>query len=398
MQPKTIVLRYLFTYFVPDLLSSIPYHRDIFYLQRLTQRRRQIKFILRCTSLLKVTRCITLYAYSKHSVEAYDLNFTRYRVILSLIIFVAQFHFFTCLNIAYIGVATYNVFGNKQRNRTFTMMYSRMFFETTHVLLASKVGFSHQRIGYLGQKLVVGVCWIISRIIFFYVISQLITIISSVRASNIKYRQMVRQLHEYMRYRQLPENLQRRLILYYEFRFERSYFKESEILNYVSEQLRQEILLHGCRKLVENVEFFRNLPLPLIIRIVSALKPDVYMVNDVIIKVNTQPVCMYFIASGCVAIYTKGGQEVCHLEDGNFFGEIGLVTEQLRLASVVAVETSELYRLNEQDFIRAILPYPDLIDKIKKIAFERTEQTMFIEERSILQKKIFRTITERAQY
>lgn len=90
--------------------------------------------------------------------------------------------------------------------------------------------------------------------------------------------------------------------------------------------------------------------------------------------------------------------KVCHLEDGNFFGEIGLVTEQLRLASVVAVETSELYRLNEQDFIRAILPYPDLIDKIKKIAFERTEQTMFIEERSILQKKIFRTITERAQY
>lgn len=68
--------------------------------------------------------------------------------------------------------------------------------------------------------------------------------------------------------------------------------------------------MHGCRQLVENVEFFKNLPLPLIIRIVSALDPDVYMVNDVVIKVNTIATCMYFIASGCVAVYTKSGQEV----------------------------------------------------------------------------------------
>ena len=68
--------------------------------------------------------------------------------------------------------------------------------------------------------------------------------------------------------------------------------------------------MHSCRKLVENVQFFQNLPLPLIIRIVSALITEVFLVNDVIIKVGTHGECMYFIASGSVAVYTKSGHEV----------------------------------------------------------------------------------------
>lgn len=69
--------------------------------------------------------------------------------------------------------------------------------------------------------------------------------------------------------------------------------------------------MHSCRKLVEHVGFFQNLPTPLILRIVSALTIEVYMVNDVIVKIGTPGVCMYFIASGCVAIYTRNGYEVC---------------------------------------------------------------------------------------
>lgn len=68
--------------------------------------------------------------------------------------------------------------------------------------------------------------------------------------------------------------------------------------------------MHSCRKLVEHVGFFQNLPLPLLLRIVSTLTTEVYMLNDVIVKVGTPGVCMYFIVNGCVAIYTKTGYEV----------------------------------------------------------------------------------------
>lgn len=68
--------------------------------------------------------------------------------------------------------------------------------------------------------------------------------------------------------------------------------------------------MHSCRKLVENVGFFKNLPLSLLLRIVSCLKTEIFLVNDVIIKANTPGDCMYFISTGTVAIYTKSGREV----------------------------------------------------------------------------------------
>lgn len=68
--------------------------------------------------------------------------------------------------------------------------------------------------------------------------------------------------------------------------------------------------MHSCRKLVEHVTFFKNLPMQLIVRIVSSLTIEIFMVNDVIVKVNTPGTCMYFIASGCVSVYTRNGYEV----------------------------------------------------------------------------------------
>lgn len=73
--------------------------------------------------------------------------------------------------------------------------------------------------------------------------------------------------------------------------------------------------MHSCRQLVENVGFFKNLPIALLVRIVSCLRSEVYLVNDVIIKANTPGDSMFFIASGTVAIYTTSGREVGNIVD-----------------------------------------------------------------------------------
>jgi hypothetical protein len=197
----------------------------------------------------------------------------------------------------------------------------------------------------------------------------------------MKYSQMVKQLVEFMRHKQLPLYTQKRILTYYEFHFQKSYFRENEIYATISGQLRQEIVMQTCRQLVENVEFFRDLPLNLLVRIVSCLRSEIYLTNDVVVKANSPGNCMYFISTGTVAVYTTSGKEVCHLEDGDHFGEIALVNpEPSRVASVIAVETCELYRLDRKDFIKAIHPYPDLLEKIQKIAADRMEKTNLMEE------------------
>lgn len=197
----------------------------------------------------------------------------------------------------------------------------------------------------------------------------------------MKYSQMVKQLIEFMRHKQLPYYTQKRILTYYEFHYQKNYFRENEIYATISGQLRQEIVMQTCRQLVENVEFFRDLPLNLLIRIVSCLRSEIYLTNDVVVKAKTVGMSMYFISSGTVAVYTASGKEVCHLEDGAYFGEVALVTKDaLRVASVIAVEICELYRLDKKDFVKAIHPYPDLLEKIQKIAADRMEKTQMLDE------------------
>jgi CRP-like cAMP-binding protein len=50
-----------------------------------------------------------------------------------------------------------------------------------------------------------------------------------------------------------------------------------------------------------------------------------------IIKAGTVGECMFFIASGSVCVTTANGQELCHLEDGDYFGEIAFVLKNRKV-------------------------------------------------------------------
>lgn len=52
----------------------------------------------------------------------------------------------------------------------------------------------------------------------------------------------------------------------------------------------------------------------------------------------------------------------------------------MRVASVIAVEVCELYKLERTDFVKAIHPYPDLLDNIQRIAADRMEKATMLDE------------------
>lgn len=90
---------------------------------------------------------------------------------------------------------------------------------------------------------------------------------------------------------------------------------------------------------------------------------------------------MYFIDRGTVAIYSESGKEVCHLHDGDFFGEIALVMKhRFRTASVVAVSNCELFRLDRGDFESSIACYPTVYEEIKRVATNRFDITRVMDD------------------
>lgn len=97
--------------------------------------------------------------------------------------------------------------------------------------------------------------------------------------------------------------------------------------------------------MVENSPFFENLPSNLTLKIVTALSVVLYLEGDIIYTLGEIGTSVYFIISGSVAFYSPSGSEVCHYSDGDYFGEMSLVSDvEQRYSKVVALETTKCYK------------------------------------------------------
>lgn len=68
------------------------------------------------------------------------------------------------------------------------------------------------------------------------------------------------------------------------------------------------------------------------------------------------------------------------MEDESYFGEIALVMDtEHRIATIIAVETCEIYVLYRHDFRRFIAPYPDLLNRLQNVALENLNQSVLID-------------------
>lgn len=170
-------------------------------------------------------------------------------------------------------------------------------------------------------------------------------IIRGVRSSTLHYDEMMLQLKKYNDYNKLPASTNVKLKDNYDHLFCKRYFNEREILKTVSVVLRQEILIHNTRQLVENSPFFDNLPPFLIRKMISSLSIELYLEGDVVYDIGEDGLSVYFITSGSVAFFSPTKKEVCHFSDGDYFGEIALVSDmEQNYASAVALETTECYK------------------------------------------------------
>ncbi|KAJ8945717.1 hypothetical protein NQ314_009079 [Rhamnusium bicolor] len=110
--------------------------------------------------------------------------------------------------------------------------------------------------------------------------------------------------------------------------------------------------------------------------VVAQLISEIYLPGDVIINSGSSGSCMFFIYHGTVAVYTPLGRELCHLEDGAHFGEIALIFNETRVATVVAVSACELFMLRRSDFLDTIEPFPKFKEELLTLATERLKKTI----------------------
>jgi len=118
---------------------------------------------------------------------------------------------------------------------------------------------------------------------------------------------------------------------------------------------------------VAKVPFFKPLSPAAIIEIARLLRPIDVAERTVIVRKGRQGDCMYFIAEGLVEVAGAGVQ----LGSGAFFGEMALLGDGTRTATVTAVVPSTLLVLDLTDYRIFAAHYPDLAHAVEEEAARR---------------------------
>jgi glucose-6-phosphate 1-dehydrogenase len=124
-------------------------------------------------------------------------------------------------------------------------------------------------------------------------------------------------------------------------------------------------------EVLERCELFKGGEPQFLNAVIMALRPTVASAGETIINKGEMGAEMYLICRGDVEVLDGHGKVVTTLNDGGFFGEIGVLLSQPRTASVRAKTLCDLFVLEKADFSRILREQPQFAQKVMKVAKER---------------------------
>lgn len=113
-------------------------------------------------------------------------------------------------------------------------------------------------------------------------------------------------------------------------------------------------------------------PEEFLLAIGNHLKPQIQAANDHIVTEGDDAKAMYWLVRGVVAVTSRDGEAVyAELKPGAFFGEIGVLMQMPRTATIIARTKCLLLVLKKEDLYTVMPRFPDMEKTIREEAQER---------------------------
>ncbi|KAM0728266.1 Potassium/sodium hyperpolarization-activated cyclic nucleotide-gated channel 2 [Formica fusca] len=374
LDPRVVASKYLRGFFIVDALSVLPLE----FIVVLTDS----MWYLTSLNLLKILRIRTVIVYSRKLYHVYRINFHLYKIAEIGVIIVVGVHWAACIEY-YLPLVVDKIAGQKdpswirspymEKRKTKYKIYLTCINRAIIALIGAAQYLDVSAPEDIIYNLILSIFGFLG---FVYLLARILQLMTTFHSTDKRHLKLIQQLQQYMTYKELPHSLQRRLLIYYNYRNKKGFERDRIIINHVSPYLREKLLLHSYLRLLNNVRLFGHLPQLVVTQLISSVCSEIFMPNDALVRAGTRGDALYFIASGTVAVYNNVGKEIYHMEDGAYFGELALVIEDEHwIASVVAVENCEIYILSRSDFQHTLAPYPDLLAHLQNVALARLEQT-----------------------
>ena len=124
--------------------------------------------------------------------------------------------------------------------------------------------------------------------------------------------------------------------------------------------------------------------------LIKEMEGESHEEGSVIISEGDPGTSMYLIASGEVKVYTRGtGGTVylANLGEGDFFGEVSMLTGKPRTATITASQRTELLRLDKEKLDTALAKYPGIRKVLDDFYKKRAKHTVEAMIESLKKKK-----------
>ncbi|XP_020610666.1 potassium/sodium hyperpolarization-activated cyclic nucleotide-gated channel 2-like [Orbicella faveolata] len=379
LDPKKIAIRYARTWFLIDLVSSFPFDYMVSSATssgsgRLLGASRALR-ILRMAKLLSLLRLLRISRLVRY-VHQYEeiLNVTRSVIrfvnLISLMMLVA--HWNGCMQYLVPVLDDFPddswVMIHGLRDKAWTEQYLWALFKALSHMLC--IGYGRHPPQNIPETCVTISSMMTGATFYALFIAYSINVIQTMDSPGRNYREKIQQIEEYMSHRKLPVNLRDKITKYYEHRFQGKLFDEEKILGEVSRPLRKAIVNYNCRELLRAVPFFYDADPDFVSAIITKLEFEVYLEGDVIIREGELGTEMYFLKSGIVSV-SCDGVTTDDLTDGSYFGEICLLTNARRTASITAKTLCDIFILHAEDFREVVDEYPEMRQVMESVASQR---------------------------
>jgi len=130
-------------------------------------------------------------------------------------------------------------------------------------------------------------------------------------------------------------------------------------------------------ELIGTVPLLNGLPVEVLDQLSRCAKSVTFLAGDIVIGEGERGDALYIITHGVASVY-KGDKEVAILSDGDFFGEMALLGDQVRTATVKAKHPSTLLRLRRRDIMQLAGEGTELKRRLINVKEERQAQTELV--------------------
>lgn len=343
--------------FYLDFIAAIPF--DIFLtLIGLSQTDK----IWRAFRLLRIIKLIRLAQFMRKIRRSNLINPSILRLFFLMFWIIFAAHFISC-----VWLHMDNLVGKLDN---FSRYIKALYWTVTTL---TTIGYGDITPSSNYQTIFVMIIEILGAGMYGFVIANIATLIANIDMAKAHHREKLEKINTFMKYRNLPAELQVRINDYYSYLWEsRKGYDENMVLADLPIQLKTHVSLYLNKDIIEKVPIFEGASKALIREIILNMRPAIYTPGDYIFQQGDAGHDMYFISKGSVDVVSEDGKTVyATLTSGQFFGEIALLLSQPRNASIRARNYCDLYRLKKDDFDRVIQNFPDFSRKISELAKKR---------------------------